>query len=127
MQTPAPVTEHNGETLPEVTRIPLLPDTETPHADTKDLNEENVGRVIRPEISIVSGDGTQLDMPSAMSEVTDNHAAEIDPYDLTSKVHAAASKRPGQASKPSEEPGSNKAIWNGFLDDLFGERKPPQS
>lgn len=121
------MTEHNGQTLPEVTRIPLLPDTETPHSDTKSPEEQQVGRVIRPEISIVSGDGTQLDMPSAMSEVTDNHAAELDPYDLTSKVHAAASKGPAQASKPQEEPGSVKAIWNGLLDDLFGERKPPQS
>lgn len=91
------------------------------------MEEETIGRVIRPEISIVSGDGTQLDMPSAMSEVTDNHAAELDPYDLTKKVHAAASKGPGQAPKHQEEPGSVKAIWNGFLDDLFGERKPPQA
>ena len=122
-----PVTEHDGKTLPEVTRIPLLPDTETPHSERETPEEETIGRVIRPEISIVSGDGTQLDMPSAMSEVTDNHAAEIDPYDLTSKVHAAASKGPGQTTKPVEEPGSFKAVWNGILDDVFGERKPPQA
>lgn len=122
-----PVTEHDGKSLPEVTRIPLLLDTENPHGESKPPDEGKIGRVIRPEISIVSGDGTQLDMPSAMSEVTDNHAAELDPYDLTSKVHAAASKGPDQAKKPLEEPGSVKAIWNGFLDDLFGERKPPQA
>ena len=123
----APVTEHNGTPLPEVTRIPLLPNSDPPPPGRENSDEAPIGRVIRPEISIVSGDGTQLDMPSAISEVTDNHAAELDPYDLTSKVAAAASKAPGQATKKPEEPGSVKAIWNGFLDDLFGERKPPQA
>lgn len=122
-----PVIDHNSSSLPEVTRIPLLPDNDSPPPGRETSQEEPIGRVIRPEISIVSGDGTQLDMPSAMSEVTDNHAAELDPYDLTSKVAAAASKGPGQATKKAEgEPGSVKAIWNGLLDDLLGERKPPQ-
>lgn len=122
-----PVAQHNAPSLPEVTRIPLLPDNDSPPPGREPQEEQIIGRVIRPEISIVSGDGTQLDMPSAMSEVTDNHAAELDPYDLTSKVAAAASKRSDQATKQQEEPGSYKAIWNGILDDLFGKRNPPKA
>lgn len=118
---------HNGTALPEITRVPLLPDTESPPPERKALDEEAIGRVIRPEISTVSGDGTHLDVPSAMSEVTDNHAAELDPYDLPSKVAAAASKRPNQATKKPEQPGSVKAVWNGLLDDIFGEKNPPKA
>lgn len=121
------VAKHSASSLPEVTRVPLLPDNDSPPPGRGASDEGKIGRVIRPEISLVSGDGTQLDMPSAMSEVTDNHAAELDPYDLTSKVAAAASKVPGQATRKLEEPGSVRALWNGLLDDLFGGRKPPKA
>ena len=124
-----PPAKHNPNALPEITRVPLLPDTESPPPDRKALDEEAIGHVIRPEISTVSGDGTHLDVPSAISEVTDNHAAEIDPYDLPSKVAAAAAapKPPDQATKKSEKPGSVKAVWSGFLDDVLGEKKPPKA
>ncbi len=58
-----------------------------------------------------------------MSEVVDNHAIDLDPYDLTSKVHAAASKVTGIPVETLKEPGVVRELWNGFLDDIFGSKK----
>lgn len=107
---------------PEVLRIPLLPDNYSPLRNDED-HGESVESVIRPEISTVSADSTHIDSPSAMSEVTDNHSMELDPYDLTSKVTAAAAKVTQVPEENLKEPGWVKEIWNGFLDDLLGSRK----
>ncbi len=110
--------------LPEVVRPPLLPDNDSPPPGTAVSDKEAaIEPVIRPEITTVCADGTHIDTPSAMSEVTDNDAAELDPYDLASKVTAAAAKSTDVATKKMEEPGSARALWNGLLDDLFGEKK----
>lgn len=79
--------------------------------------------VIRPEISTVSADGTHVASPSAMSEVTDNHAIELDPYDLTTKVTAAAQKMGELPAEKLKEAGVVKELWMGLLDDLMGGRK----
>jgi hypothetical protein len=114
----------NAPPLPEVMRPPLLPDNDSPPPGTAVSDKEAaIEPVIRPEITTVCADGTHIDTPSAMSEVTDNHAADLDPYDLASKVTAAAAKPSDVATKKVEEPGSAKALWNGLLDDLFGEKK----
>lgn len=107
---------------PEVLRIPLLPDNDSPLRSVKD-HGEFVESVIRPEISTVSADSTHIDSPSAMSEVTDNHSVELDPYDLTSKVTAAAAKMAQVPGENSKEPGLVTGIWNGLLDDLLGSGK----
>lgn len=107
---------------PEVLRIPLLPDNDSSLRNGDDLGE-SVEPVIRPEISTVSADSTHIDNPSAMSEVTDNHSIELDPYDLTSKVTAAAAKIVQVPAENSKEPGLVTDIWNGFLDDLLGSGK----
>ena len=107
---------------PEVLRIPLLPDNDSPLRSDED-HGESVESVIRPEISTVSADSTHIDSPSAMSEVTDNHSVEVDPYDLTSKVTAAAAKIAQVPAKNSKKPGLVMEIWNGFLDDLLGSEK----
>lgn len=107
---------------PEVLRIPLLPDNDSPLRSDEDHGEP-VESVIRPEISTVSADSTHIDSPSAMSEVTDNHSIELDPYDLTSKVTAAAAKIAQVPAKNLKEPGLVTEIWNGFLDDLLGSEK----
>lgn len=78
---------------------------------------------MRPEISVVSSADTHIAGPSAMSEVVDNHAMDIDPFDLTSKVHAAASKIVGVPVEKMNEPGMLSELWNGFLDDLTGAKK----
>lgn len=111
---------------PEVTRIPLLPDNSAPLEKSED-SEGSVEPVLRPEISTVSADSTHIDNPSAMSEVTDNHSIELDPYDLTSKVTAAAAKVTHAPAENSKEPGLVTQIWNGFFDDLLGPRKPSKA
>lgn len=87
--------------------------------------------VIRPEISTAALESTHVHAPSAMSEVTDNAAMHLDPFGLTETVHEAAKEgarglnamlgRDGGVS--NREPGVLKAVWNGFLDDLFGAPK----
>lgn len=63
----------------EILRVPILPANSTAPG-RPDLVEE---AVVRPEITTVSASGTHIDSPSAMSEVTDNHAVELSPFDLT--------------------------------------------
>ena len=106
---------------PEIMRIPLLPNNFFPSRTSE--AQEAIEPVIRPEISTVSADSTHIASPSAMSEVTDNHAIELDPYDLTSKVTAAAAKMTGMPVEKLKEPGVVKEIWNGLLDDLLGSKK----
>lgn len=106
----------------EIIRIPLLPNNFFPPRRSQ-AHQEAIESVIRPEISTVSADSTHIASPSAMSEVTDNHAIELDPYNLTSKVTAAAAKMAGMPVEKLKEPGVVKELWNGFLDDLLGSRK----
>lgn len=103
-------------------RVPLLPDNYYPARKSAAL-QEAVEPVMRPEISVMAGEDTHIAGPSAMSEVVDNHAMEIDPYNLTSKVHAAASKMIGFPVDNMKEPGMLRELWNGFLDDLTGATK----
>lgn len=109
---------------PEIRRIPLLPNNYS-NDGTKAAREEGmIETVARPEISTVSADGTHIDCPSAMSEVTDNHALELDPYDLTNKVKAAAAMTmTSMRVEKVEEPGVLPELWNSLLDDLLGSKK----
>ena len=111
-----------NEPAPEVMRIPLLPNNFFPPRRSI-AHQEAVESVIRPEISTVSADGTHIASPSAMSEVTDNHAVELDPYDLTAKVNAAAKQMGELPAEKLKEVGVIKELWLGFLDDLLGGRK----
>lgn len=103
-------------------RVPLTPDNYYP-ARKSAAHQEAVEPVMRPEISVVSGEHTHIAGPSAMSEVVDNHAMDIDPFNLTSKVHAAASKITGVPVEEMKEPGMLRELWTGFLDDLTGSKK----
>ena len=103
-------------------RVPLLPDNFYPAR--KGVHQQDaMETVIRPEISIISNDGTHMPSASAMSEVVDNHAIDLDPFDLTSKVHAAASKITGVSVEKLNEPGMIRELWNGLVDDLLGAKK----
>ncbi|KAL8857354.1 MAG: hypothetical protein Q9178_006120 [Gyalolechia marmorata] len=102
---------------PEVMRIPLLP-----HNVPQTSHKETVESVIRPQISLVSASGTHLESPSAMSEVTDNHAAELDPFDLTTKVTAAASKMAEVPMERIREAGTLRQLWSGLMEDLVGSK-----
>lgn len=106
-------------TPPEIIRIPLLPHNFFPPRNAEGL-QGAVDSVVRPEISTVSANSTHIESPSAMSEVTDNHAIEIDPYNLTSKVTVAAANI---AKVPAREASAMRELWGGLLDDLFGPRR----
>ena len=110
------------EPPPEIMRIPLLPTNFFP-ARRSAAHQEAVEPVIRPEISTASADSTHIDSPSAMTEVTDNHAIDLDPYDLTAKVNAAAKKMGELPAEKLKEAGVIKELWMGLLDDLLGSRK----
>ncbi|KAL8833680.1 MAG: hypothetical protein Q9170_004125 [Blastenia crenularia] len=58
-----------------------------------------------------------------MSEVTDNHAIDLDPYNLTDKVTAAANKTAEGAMDQIKEVGVVRQLWSGLLDDLFGSKR----
>ena len=58
-----------------------------------------------------------------MSEVTDNHAIELNPYDLTKKVTAAANKTAEDAMDKIGEGETVRQLWSGLLDDLFGSKR----
>ena len=106
----------------EVMRIPLLPDNFSP-VRTSSEHEEAIESVVKPQISTVSANGTHIDSPSAMSEVTDNHAVDLNPYILTSQVTNAASKMTGMAPEQLKDKGMIRELWNGLVDDVFGARK----
>ncbi|KAM0803267.1 hypothetical protein BDR22DRAFT_886646 [Usnea florida] len=107
----------------EILRIPILPFNST--APTR--SSEALESVIRPEISTASANGTHIESPSAMSEVTDNPGhINLDPFDLTKTVTTAASKATGVSTERLQEPGVVKEIWNGLMDDILGARKTAQ-
>jgi len=97
-------------------RVPILPDDYSQDTNTHDTIPEPV---MKPEIYTVAMDSTHTHSPSAMSEVTDNHALDIDPYELTNTVRRAAS---GALAGAEEGVGTVKKVWSGFLDDLLGKR-----
>ena len=116
--------EIEEQVYPEIRRIPLLPDNYS-NDDAKAARQDAMTEtVVRPEISTVSADGTHIDCPSAMSEVIDNHAIELDPYDLTNKVKAAAAATmESMRLEELNEPGVLAELWNSLLDDLLGSKK----
>lgn len=116
--------EIEEQVYPEIRRIPLLPDNYSNDGAKAARQEAMPETVVRPEISTVSADGTHIDCPSAMSEVTDNHAIELDPYDLTNKVKAAAAATmESMRLEELKEPGVLAELWNSLLDDLLGSKK----
>ena len=58
-----------------------------------------------------------------MSDVTDNPGhQDLNPFDLTNTVTAAASKATGVPIERLQEPGVVEELWNGLLDDMLGPR-----
>ncbi|KAL9102795.1 MAG: hypothetical protein Q9163_002113 [Psora crenata] len=114
---------------PETFRVPLLPDNFTPPMEHTNNAHRDVymESVVRPQISTTSANGTHIDSPSAMSDVTDNHALEIDVFDLTKKVGhaatAAATKVTGMSAKELEKKkGMLSELFSGMIDDIFGSK-----
>ena len=104
-------------------RIPILPFNSTAPA----RSDEALESVIRPEITTASANGTHIESPSAMSDVTDNPGPDLDPFDLTTTVTTAASKATGVPIEKLQAPGVVQELWNGLLDDILGARKTAKS
>ena len=115
---------------PEIFRVPLLPDNSTPPVEHTNNAHQDVRSesVIRPQISTMSANGTHIDSPSAMSDVTDNHALEMDVFDLTKKVgHAATAAATTVAGISTKEIEKQKGVlgelFSGMLEDVFGSKR----
>ena len=120
----------NPSPEPETFRVPLLPDNYTPPMEHTNNAHHDVRMefVVRPQISTTSADGTHIDSPSAMSDVTDNHAVEIDVFDLTKKVgHAAAAAATKVTDLSAEGLEKQKGLlgemFSDMVDDVFGAKK----
>ena len=104
-------------------QVPILPNNYSERGSSR-LQEPVMESVIRPEIFTVSANGTHIDNPSAMSDVVDNHAAEIDHFDLTKHVTNAANKAADAGTEQIESNAEDlREIWEGLMENVFGKRK----
>lgn len=102
------------------TPIPTPPDA---YSHRPDMESVEPPAAMKPEIHFVGEMSSETDGPSPMSEVVDNDAADINPFDLTEQVgrarrHAMSSSSAGS----SEEGGMVKELWGSMMDDVFGKR-----
>lgn len=102
-------------------KVPVLPDSHT-HLPRTSLSDPPM----RPQIYTVSGTGADV-AASAMSEVVDNHAIDIDPFSLTeavgrSRIGEEIQRRENGHGKANSEPGVMRELWAGFLDDVLGPK-----
>lgn len=100
--------------------VPILPDAYNLQSSGAHPAEPD-GPIAKPEIYTVTHTHVDSHGPSAIADVVDNHAIELDPYALTETVGKAAKKVTEQAS---EEIGVVQQVWKGFLDDVFGRKGP---
>lgn len=98
-------------------QIPVLPDVhsiqETPSPSTPPM---------KPQIYTVAGSGADV-AASAMSEVVDNHAVDIDPFSLTEAVGRSRAGEETQRGRNGSQPGVVSELWSGFLDDVLGPKQ----
>lgn len=111
-------------------RVPVPPDSYT-HYETTPNTSTAPGQStqpMRPQIYSVSNNGSSdIPEPSAMSEVVDNHALEINPFDLAetvSRSKLAASSVDAASSQGRDDTvrGAAREMWSGFLDDVLGPK-----
>jgi hypothetical protein len=80
---------------------------------------------MKPQIYTVAGAGADVSA-SAMSEVVDNHAVDLDPFSLTEAVDRSRTgeilQRQANGSGAGQ-PGVVKELWAGFLDDVLGPKQ----
>lgn len=81
---------------------------------------------MKPQIYTVAGTGADI-AASAMSEVVDNAAVDIDPFSLTEAVGRSRIgeelRRRENGGAQAKEPGVVKELWSGFLDDVLGPKE----
>ncbi|KAJ5811096.1 hypothetical protein N7447_010612 [Penicillium robsamsonii] len=101
--------------VPVLPELPSIPWSQTPTAPP-----------MKPQIYTVSGTGA--DVPaSAMSEVVDNHAIDLDPFSLTEAVgRSRVGEEIQRRSNGTSKPGVVRELWAGFLDDVMGPKESAQ-
>ncbi|KAJ5281515.1 hypothetical protein N7478_006887 [Penicillium angulare] len=101
-------------------QVPVLPDLTSHHEA-----QSSSAPPMKPQIYTVAGAGADV-AASAMSEVVDNHAVDLDPFSLT---EAVGRSRVGEElqrktnGSGSSAPGVVKELWAGFLDDVLGPKQ----
>ncbi len=104
-------------TRPSGPQVPVLPDLYSHHETASPAAPP-----MKPQIYTVSGG--DISAASAMSEVVDNHAVEIDPFSLTEAVsRSRAGEELARSNGTKKEPGVVRELWAGFLDDVLGPKE----
>lgn len=103
-------------------KVPVLPDFYS-HPPRTSLSDPPM----RPQIYAVAGTGAEISA-SAMSEVVDNVAVDIDPFTLTeavgrSRIGEELQRRQNGGAEEKKEPGVVRELWSGLLDDVFGPKE----
>ena len=105
----------------ESIQVPYLPDLYKVPVPSLSHEPEVIEPVFRAEISTVAMESTHAHPPSAMSDVVDNAAIILDPYELTTQVDQAARKMGEKVvTDDREAKGMLKQIWTGLVDDVLG-------
>ncbi|KAJ5502200.1 hypothetical protein N7463_005074 [Penicillium fimorum] len=104
-----------GIQVPVLPELPSIPWRQTPTAPP-----------MKPQIYTVSGTGSDVSA-SAMSEVVDNHAIDLDPFSLTEAVgRSRVGEEIQRRSNGTSKPGAIRELWTGFLDDVMGPKENAQ-
>ncbi|CAI7628792.1 unnamed protein product [Penicillium pancosmium] len=102
-------------------QIPVLPDMHSIQQPSTVPTQSPM----KPQIYTVAGSGADV-AASAMSEVVDNVAVDLDPFSLTEAVGRSRVGEEIQRTRNggSAQPGVVSELWAGFLDDAFGPKEP---
>ncbi|KAJ5915092.1 hypothetical protein N7454_011204 [Penicillium verhagenii] len=101
-------------------RVPVLPDLSSHQA-----SHSTSAPPMKPQIYTVAGAGADV-AASAMSEVVDNHAVDLDPFSLTEAVGRSRTGEMLQRQlngSGAGQTGIAKELWAGFLDDVLGPKQ----
>ncbi|KAJ5747791.1 uncharacterized protein N7511_009487 [Penicillium nucicola] len=100
-------------------QVPVLPETHSIGA----FSSTPSAPPMKPQIYTVAGTGADV-AASAMSEVVDNHAVDLDPFSLTEAVgRSRVGEELSRQQNGSAQPGAMRELWTGFLDDVMGPKE----
>lgn len=105
-------------------RVPVLPDLSSSASvsSSQSPHSHSDAPPMKPQIYTVAGASADV-AASAMSEVVDNHAVDIDPFSLTEAVgRSREGEELSRGEKGQREPGIVRELWTGFLDDVLGPK-----
>lgn len=117
-----PQTFTSAASTDPVPRVPILPDAYT-HYETASTTPS----AMKPQIHSVADDlGSDLQGPSAMTEVVDNQALDINPFNLAETVtQSRNAAESSDAMRGAEEGvgGAVREIWHGLWEDVLGPKQ----